>query len=205
MLKNKSRVVVSLFFMAFVCLAALDKPKLARVKVNDQITVMIPKEWIPMDAMDFTQRYPSVRAPLAAYTNQERNTDFSVNISATQWPDADLAISQKFFKASLYNMFDRVEIISEGVQEIYKKKFIYFEFESRVNGDRREVSQKDPILQYTYIQYLIEPDRTLVFSFNCPRRLREDWQETAREMMKNISVKTANAQQSKNNQRPFSK
>lgn len=205
MLKFKSRTVAVLFFTVFVCLAASDKPKLVRIKVNDEITIMVPKDWIPMDEMDFTQRYPSVRAPLAAYTNQERNTDFSVNISATQWPDADLALSQKFFKASLYNMFDRVELISEGVQEINKKKFIYFEFESRVNGDRREVSQKDPILQYTYIQYLIEPSRTLVFSFNCPRRLREDWQDTAHEIMKNISVKTANAQQSKNNPRSFAK
>ena len=85
MLKIKSRTVVGLFFVIFFFLGAFDKPKLMRVKVNDEITIMVPKEWIPMDGMDFTQRYPSVRAPLAAYTNQERNTDFSVNISATQW------------------------------------------------------------------------------------------------------------------------
>lgn len=170
-------------------LTAADRPKLVKVKVNDAITISIPREWNPMDALDFSQRYPSVRAPLAAYTNLDRTIDFSVNISATQWPDTDLELAQKFFKASLMSMFDRVDMIEEGIVEINKKKFIFFEFDSRVNGARQEGLQ-DPILKYTYIQYLLEPGRTLVFSFNCPRREKQDWQETARQMMKNVKVKS---------------
>jgi hypothetical protein len=205
MRKIKSRAAAGLFLAVLVCLAASDKPKLVKIKVNNELTVMVPKEWIPMDEMDFTQRYPSVRAPLAAYTNEERTVDFSVNISATQWPDADLEISQKFFKSSLYNMFDKVELISEGIHEVNKKKFIFFEFESRVNGNKKELGQNDPVLQYTYIQYLIEPSRTLVFSFNCPRRLREEWQETAHEMMQKVTVKSESVQPSKSNAKNFSK
>ena len=72
-----------------------------------------------MDALDFTQRYPSVRAPLAAYTDEDRLVDFSVNISATQWPDTDLELAQKFFKAGVVNMFDRVEMIKEGIYEVH--------------------------------------------------------------------------------------
>jgi hypothetical protein len=197
MLKTKSRAAAYLFLVVFVCLAASDKAKLVKIKVNNDLTIMIPKDWIPMDEMDFTQRYPSVRAPIAAYTNVERNVDFSVNISATQWPDGDLKLCQQFFKASLFNMFDKVELISEGIHEVNKKKFIYFEFESRVNGNRKELSQKEPVLQYTYIQYLVEPSRTLVFSFNCPRRLRDEWQDSAHEMMKKVTVKTATVDQSR--------
>lgn len=193
--KSKSPLALILFFLVLVCVAASEKPKLVKIKVNDEITVAVPKSWIPMDAMDFTQRYPSVRAPLGAYTNQERTVDFSVNISATQWPDGDLAVSQKFFKASLLNMFDKVEMISEGIHEVNKKKMIYFEFESRVNGNKKELSQKDAVLQYTYIQYYIGPTRTLVFSFNCPRRLRGEWQDTAHEMMQRVTVKSPAAQQ----------
>jgi hypothetical protein len=197
MRKMKSRAAAYLFLLGLVGLMATDKPKLVKTKVNDDLTVLIPKGWIPMDEMDFTQRYPSVRAPLAAYTNDERTIDFSVNISATQWPDADLLMSQKFFKASLYNMFDKVEIIQEGIKEVHKKKFIFFEFESRINGNRQEEGTKEPILRYTYIQYLVEPSRTLVFSFNCPRRMKDDWQETAREMMNNVQAKSVATVQSK--------
>jgi len=189
MQKIKS-VLPKWIFLIGLALLAADRPKLVKVKVTDDITVSIPQEWNPMDDLDFTQRYPSVRAPLAAYTNIDRTIDFSVNISATQWPDSDLKIAQQFFKASLVSMFDRVEMINEGVQEVNKKKFIFFEFDSRLNGTRQE-GQQDPVLRYTYIQYLLEPGKTLVFSFNCPRRDKQDWQETARVMMKSVKVKSS--------------
>jgi hypothetical protein len=80
-------------------------------------------------------------------------------------------------------------MIDEGVHEVNKKKFIYFEFNSRLNGMRQDEGTKDPVLRYTYIQYLVEPGRTLVFSFNCPRRMQEEWQETARQMMLKIKAK----------------
>lgn len=189
MVKIKSLALGCLLAAVFVCLAGLEKPKLVRTKVNETLSVMIPKDWIPMDAMDFTQRYPSVRAPLAAYTNFERTIDFSVNISATRWPDGNLEMSQKFFKSSLMNLFDRVEIIREGIHEVDKQKMIFFEFESRVDGNRREEGTRDAVLKYTYIQYSVRPDRTLVFSFNCPRRVKDDWQETAHEMMMGVKIK----------------
>jgi hypothetical protein len=176
------------FFLIVLISLAADRPKLVKTKITDTITVSIPKEWNPMDALDFTQRYPSVRAPLAGYTNEERTIDFSVNISATQWPDTDLELAQKFFKAGIMNMFDRVEMIQEGVYEVNKKKFIFFEFDSRINGRQQEGLQ-DPVLRYTYIQYLIEPGKALVFSFNCPRRDKEEWQDIARSMMKSVKVK----------------
>jgi hypothetical protein len=162
--------------------------KLVKTKIADGITVSIPKDFRPMDDLDFSQRYPSVRKPIGAYTNPDREVDFSVNISATQWPDGDLEIASKFFKSSVLNMFDRVEMISEGIHEINGKKFIYFEFESRVKGDRMKLELSEPVLNYTYIQYLVEPGRTLVFSFNCPRRIREEWQSTASKIMKSIKV-----------------
>ncbi len=166
-----------------------DPPKLGKIKLKDGITILVPQTWRPMDGLDFTQRYPSVRAPLAAYTNEDRVVDFSVNISATQWPDHDSELARKFFKASISSMFDRVEMISEGVQEINGKKYIFFEFESRINGTQQGQGLQSPIMKYTYIQYLVEPGKALVFSFNCPSRIKGEWQETAHVMMKGIKIK----------------
>lgn len=163
--------------------------KLVQVKVDRNITISVPKDWRPMDDLDFSQRYPSVRAPLAAYTDENRMVDFSVNISATRWPDADLELAARFFRASLTNMFDRVTMINEGIRELRGQSFIYFEFESRVNGSRDDLANADPVLKYSYIQYLIQPGRTLVFSFNCPRRDRTLWEGSAREMMNEVKVK----------------
>lgn len=170
-------------------LFSFDQPKMMKVKVSEDITISVPKDWRPMDALDFSERYPSVRAPLAAYTNLDRTVDFSVNISATRWPDADLKIASQFFKASLTNMFDRVNIINEGIREVNGRSFVFFEFESRVNGNRNQLGNADPVMKYAYVQYLVQPQRTLVFSFNCDRREREAWQHAAQIMMNSIKVK----------------
>jgi hypothetical protein len=178
-----------IFLVISLILAGFDQPKLVKTKVTKDITVSIPQGWRPMDGLDFTDRYPSVRAPLAAFTNEERVVDFSINISATRWPDANLPLAQQFFKSSLTNMFDKVDVLSEGIHEVHGKKFIYFEIESRVNGNRTKEGQRDPVLKYVFLQYLVEPGRTLVFSFNAPKRDREAWSDVARAMMKSVKIK----------------
>ncbi len=165
------------------------EPKLVKTKIAEGMVVSLPKIFRPMDDIDFVQRYPSVRQPIAAFTNPDREVDFSVNVSATHWPDADLELAGKFFKSGIYNLFDGVDMLDEGTREIHGKEYIFFEFESRIKGDRRELALKDPVLRYSYIQYLVEPGRTLVFSFNCPRRLRAEWQPTAHSIMKSIRLK----------------
>lgn len=177
------------FLLLCISLFSFAPPRLVKTKITDDITVLIPKNFRPMDELDFTQRYPSVRQPIGAYTNEAREVDFSVNISATQWSPSDTEIAKQFFKAGVVNMFDGVEMIDEGIQTVSGKQFIFFEFESRVKGDRSKVELRDAVMSYTYIQYLLQPGRTLVFSFSCPRRIREDWQATARKMMKGIKVK----------------
>ncbi len=179
-----------LFLVMLITVFPTDnEPKLVKTKLTADITALIPKNFIPMGDLDFSQRYPSVRKPLAAYTNPNRDADFSVNISATRWPDSDLEVARQFFRSSVINMFDNVDMLNEGTHEVSGRRFIFFEFESRMRGERSSLELREPVLNYTYIQYLIEPSRTLVFSFNCPRRNRADWQETAEKMMKSIKIK----------------
>jgi hypothetical protein len=177
------------FLIVLFPLLSMAPAKLVKTKVADGITVSLPQELYPMTPEDISLRFPSVRAPIGAYTSMDRVVDFSVNVSATQWPDANVEVAQKFFKAALFNLYDKVDLIGEGINTIHKKKYIYFEFESRINASRRLEGGSEPILKYTYIQYLVQPGRTLVFTFSCPRTVREEWQETARGVMKTIKVK----------------
>jgi hypothetical protein len=180
---NRLWVIFIVLFFGFSAV------KLVKTKLSDGITVSLPPNFYPMTPDDIAQRFPSVRAPLGAYTNQDRVVDFSANISATQWPDADLEVARQFFKAGLMNLYDKVDIIEEGIHVVGKKKYIFFEFESYVKGSKRQLGNEDPVLKYTYIQYLVQPKKTLVFTFSCPKEQREDWQETARLIMKSVKVK----------------
>src|SRR5438045_294584 len=103
--------LLSIFLMS---LFAFAPTKLVKTKVGEGITVTLPTTLAAMTEEDIIQRYPSVRAPLGAFTNQNRDTDFSVNISATQWVQADIEIAAQFFKSGIYNLYDRVDLISSG-------------------------------------------------------------------------------------------
>lgn len=173
--------------VALLSLTALAPVKWVVTKLTEGVTVSVPDVLLPMSQEDMAQRFPSVRAPLGAFTNQDRLVDFSVNISATSWPDGDVEIAKKFFKSSLQNLYDRVDFLSEGIQPVKKKKFIYFEFESRISGERKQ-GLTDPVLKYTYICYYVHKDRTIVFTFSCPKDLQQEWQPIARELMKRIRV-----------------
>ena len=183
------RMPKTLAVLLFLILAAFTAHKLIKTKIADGITVSLPREFYPMTPEDMAQRFPSVRAPLGAYTNEDRLVDFSVNISATKWPDGDIDMAQKFFKTGLYNLYDKLDMISEGTVVSRKKRFIFFEFDSRLSGDRQKQAFREPVLKYTFIQYLVKPNRTLVFSFTCPKSQKEEWQAMAREIMKTVRVK----------------
>jgi hypothetical protein len=176
-------------FLFLLSLFAFGPTKMVKTKVGEGITVILPTTLIPMTEEDIVIRYPSVRAPLGAFTNQNRDADFSVNISATQWVQSDLEIAAKFFKAGIYNLYDRVDIISSGIQTINKKKFIFYEFESRINGNKLKETERQPIFRYSYVEYYIEKGRTLVFAFNCPKDHRGEWQASAHAIMKSVKLK----------------
>ena len=178
-----------IFLSVFLCLTAFSPIRLVKTKINNKITVSLPEDFEAMTPEDIIQRYPSVRAPIGAYTNADRLVDFCVNVSATQWPDGNAEFAAKFFKSTIYNMYDRVEMISEGKVTLHKQDYFFFEFDSRLNPDRKEVATQDALFKYTYIMYLVKPDQTLVFSFNCTKDQKEDWQETAREIMHSIRVR----------------
>ena len=178
------------FLLLLTAIVVAAQPvKLTRKKISQEISVDLPADFQPMTPEDLIQRYPSVRAPLGAFTDPDRLVDFSANISATRWPDGNLEFARGFFKSSIMNMYDRVDILQEGIAEVHKRKYIFFEFDSRLNPEKRNIATQDALVRYTYIMYLVERGRTLVFSFSCTKDVRDQWQQVAREVMKTIRVK----------------
>lgn len=162
---------------------------LVKVKVTRGISVMLPKDFQPMDSLDLNQKYPSARSTIGAYTNPDRTVDFMIRYSATRWPDADTHLARLFFKSSLENLFDAVDMIHEGIHEVNGKQYIFFEFEYKIAGQQGQLGLEDAVINYSYLQYLIEPDKTLVFAFSCPRHLRPQWEETADKIMNSLRIR----------------
>lgn len=178
------------FFLITVFLigSSFNDIKLKRTKVADGITVMLPEGFFPMTPEDIAQRYPSVRKPIGAYTNEDRMVDFSVNRSATQWRDGDIEMAKGFIKASINHMFDKVKVHQEDIREINGHTYIIFELETRIHGDRMALETTEPAVKYSYLQYLIKNGNMYVFSFHAPLRYIQEWQPIAGKVMNSVKV-----------------
>ncbi len=187
--KFPSRMIKLSIALALIFWVQPSQQKLTKTKIGDYITVSLPENFYAMSPQDIAQRYPSVRNPIGAYSNDERLVDFSVNISATRWRSTDIDIAKDFFKASIVNLYDRVDFIKEEIKVINDKRYIIFEFDSRINGDQYTLDKKEAVRTYTYVQYLLINGKTIVFSFNAPTRIKDKWTARAAEIMNSIKVK----------------
>lgn len=110
-----------------------------------------------------------------------------MNISATTWPDGNTDLAGKFFKASLQNLYDRLDMISEGTQMINKKKYIFFEFESRTSGDPQAGTAGSYSKVYLHSVSAAERQNTCLH-ICMPKEPKDEWQPVAHEIMKRIQV-----------------
>lgn len=159
---------------------------LKKVKVNDgKIKLKIPAHFMDMTPEDQVQRIPSVRNPIAAFTDNDRVSDLSVKISATQWGNNDVEMAKDFFKASIMNLFDRVDFLDEGIIEIKNNKYIYLEFESIVRGTESLTGER----KYNFLVYHIKDLKTLVISFRCPKKRQEEYQSLMHDILHSIHIR----------------
>lgn len=160
--------------------------KLVKTKFSEEISGLVPEQFFMMTPEDILRRLPSARTPLVAYTDEARNIDFSINMSATSWAQKDIVMAKDFYKSNIFHLFDEVKMLNEGLKIINGREFAIFEFESFVKGDGLS---KKSIRKYTYIQYTIKNNKAYVVSFNSPVQLREKWASSVKEMMDNIKIK----------------
>lgn len=113
------------FGLLIVSLLAFTGEKLMKVKLNDEVTIYVPKSFSPMTKEDMELRYQSYRLPLALYSDPSRLIDFGVNRSYSRWQESDLEMMAEFYKASIAELYDKVTILSEGIKEVNGHRFVF--------------------------------------------------------------------------------
>lgn len=162
------------------------KEKLMKVKLNEDVTIYIPKDFTTMTPQDIEQRYESYRMPLALYTDPERIIDFGVNRSFSRWQEQDLEMMEEFYKASIMELYDKVKFLDEGVKEVKGHRFVFFEIQSTVLPENKF---QDSVKKYSYLMYGLSEGTTYLFNFSCPLAMQDDWRPIAQQMMESIKLK----------------
>jgi hypothetical protein len=179
-----------LALLATILLAgvAFATPKLKKFNITKEITVSLPRDFSPLPDDGIAREYPATTRPLAVYTSPNGQIDFSVTRKKTPFKAQDLPMLREFYKANLLEKFTKVDFIRQEVTQVKGKDFIVFEFVS-VLADERKARHLAPVQKYSIIQYTIQNDELLIFTLHVPFAMKNDWQDTVREVMNSVTIK----------------
>jgi len=169
-------------------LSSFGPGKLKPVKITKNITTSLPSDFGIMPDELIASRYPAQRKPIAAYTGANGLVDLVVTEKPSTFSKQDLPMLQKFYKPAILSMYSEVQFIREEVTTLNGREFLTFEFVSSVKDDDKKKNKLAPIQKYTIVQYTIENDKLLIFTFNCPANLKQEWQATANKIMRSIKI-----------------
>jgi hypothetical protein len=186
---------ISLSFLRFSplllvlgALLAFAGPKLKKTAITKNISVGVPEGFQALPDDGIAAKYPAPRKPLAVFSNPSGRIDFSVAQKPTTFTNRDYALLLKIYKASIQNMYSKVEFLKEDIRTVNKRDFIMLEFVSTVTDTRRG-SNLAPIRKYQMVQYAIEGDQLFVFTFDAPADEKPQWQPVAQAVMTSIVMK----------------
>lgn len=174
--------------VSFILLSSFQQMKYVKTKLNDHITISLPEGFFLMSEADITTKFASATPPVAAYTDLSRTVDFGVNVAFSRWNPEDLEIMRSFYKSNIMGLYDEVNFIHEGVEDINGRDFAVFEFTARVLDEEGTSINQQAIGKYIRIQYAIVRSKTVLFNFTCPERQMQQWAPVAKEMMATVKI-----------------
>jgi len=175
-------------FFLLILLCSFDKPKLVKTKLADNIYASIPSTFKKLSDEEALRKYYSYRIPVAVFTSEDEQADFTINYTGSKFSASDLEIMKDFYKSSLMSLYTNIEFSQELVKTVGDRKFIVFEFVSEVKAERNSINTQAPVKKYTWIQYTPHKEVLLVFTFSCPIFQKKDWQSAASQMMGSIKI-----------------
>ena len=191
--------LLAFFLISFSSQAQRQKSKFNKTKIADFIQVSIPEEFSVMSPELYSRKYGAYRPPIAIYSSVDNLVDFGINESINRslkafaradWNAQDMEMIKGIYKASIVSMHSDVKFLQDKVESINGRTFAVLEFVGAVKDEDKTITfNNKPVRQYSYLMYTVKDGRILIFNFNCPVQLQNQWQDTAKQIMQSISIK----------------
>ena len=187
-LRVRNLLFIVIPLLAF-SVAGKGQHKLVKTKINEEISLKVPKTFMQMTEEDMWQRVSSYRKSIALFTDPQRIIDLGVNYSFSSFQEGDYEMMRSWYKASILQLFDDVEWEREEIVQIGKRQFVAFEFVSTITENSEGMGRPRSITKYQYLQYTVFNGNVLLVFFSAPDRAKEEWQPVARAIMESVRLK----------------
>ncbi len=180
--------LIALTALSFTMLS-MDTPKLAKRKIYDGVSILMPEDFVVMSDKDISAKYPSTKKPLAVFMSSDTRADFTMNNTKAKFNGQTAKMLHEIYKVTIIETYDTaafkkdklkvsLNFIQDGVKTINKKEYAYFEFTSEFNN----------IKKYNYLLYAPHKKHILIFNFSCDQRAMDVYQPIANKMVSSVKV-----------------
>lgn len=141
-----------------------------------------------MSPAQLRQKYVSNSQPMAMYSTLDNRTDLGINVTSTNWGE-DLTILKELYKASILNLYDKVNFLQEDITLINGRQFIVFEFTGTVLGNDNGFQSQGSLTKYLYLAYTPYQDKILIFNFSTDGFSKDRWSPLIHQVVGSIKIK----------------
>lgn len=167
--------LLSLFFLSWTTpTIELEKRKI----LNDQVEILLPKEFEIMSEEMMKLKYPSERRPTLVYTNESGGINVAFNHTASNASQQHIDIYKDNFVKMFQNLYPSAEWLNTGTKQINGRKVGYMEL----------ITPAIDTKIYNLMFFTDLNGRLLLCTFNCVDRERKDWVEPAKQIMNSLTL-----------------
>ena len=177
-------------FLVAALVCGFQEEKLKKVQLSKAVATSLPESLRAMTDDEIARRFYTYRKPLASFTTTDLTVNFSFNEAVTPWRKEDTELLRNMYRASIPQLYSKVDFMQQDIKTINNRSFAVFEFTSEIREENKESMNYGKVTRgYDYIQYTVENGKVLIFHFSCPFLLKDKWQATARAIMQTVRIK----------------
>ncbi|MCX2744370.1 hypothetical protein OO013_10860 [Mangrovivirga sp. M17] len=178
-----------LFFFSVGISFGQEGLSLEKATVSENIQIKIPEGFSKMTDDELYAKYRSADPAAFAYISADKQAEFTINSAETPWPEEDIELLYGFYKATIYDLFDEINILKEETIDLDGKKVAVLEMETVVYPPENSIIPRPTVRKYNYIQYFIHDGKVWIMSFSSPQGAKQNWKEIIEISMESIKLK----------------
>jgi hypothetical protein len=179
LLNMKVHASLTLLLLFLIPIIGFSQGKMEKIKLLDgKLELMVPARLSPMTDAMWSLKYGNRKKPDLALSDPDGEVNLVGTLTPQTATEEHLSDFKTFQKDALKKTHPEMEFLGDGIREVNGKKIGYFKFLAAA------VDQK------TFNEYffLIIEGKIMICSFNCPEKMRKEWEKAADEIIGSLKV-----------------
>lgn len=172
--------IIRLLVLLLLPVLGLSQGKLKSITLFDgRIELLVPKRMSEMSDEMWALKYRSRERPPMVLTDDDGEVNLLASGTAQQAGEDQMAAFVDFQMDQLKKQRSDLFILDHGVKIVNGKNVGFFKFHSTAADQK----------VFNYYFFIIVEGKVVLFTFNCIDRLRDDWEDTADQIVASLKVK----------------